>query len=472
MNKLLAFAVSMAAFSGCATSVFGGCFLRQTYGGKIRIVAMPGSTISASVPYSFAYAYSLAMAPAITGLWGPSANFFASSSMVDFGPNASASTGDHRPMTCTGYYLGGHDANFYWWWRNENAHTMLVCSFAGQSYSVVYPDCISIGLSGSSGSSYGTVDITPASTAYSVAELDFNMQSDCTADLNRIPHSATRLSSSALALHRTGIAVQGSLGTSVIQVVEVGGMLFAPPGTSLSTTFSGPLFDGYYHVGTISGDVTNAIGSSGSISYSATPFAFELDRYDLNGDGKFTDADADWLSLQIPSTDPTLIMKANFVTESNASGSFDSEVVDSSDLEYLQNLIDWGLGSPLFGDRLGDGCITCADSYHDSTDLDGLFGGTLATSSSYKLELDSNLDGVLDSSDRIAFYAAVNHADFTGDGLVDDADFTIFTGYYDLIYPPVAGTSGGDQNGDGICDDADFIIFAARYDTLVCPSCS
>jgi len=54
-------------------------------------------------------------------------------------------------------------------------------------------------------------------------------------------------------------------------------------------------------------------------------------------------------------------------------------------------------------------------------------------------------------------------ADFNGDDLVDDADFTYFVGAYnDLL------DARCDLNGDTVTDDADFVLFASAYNELLC----
>lgn len=54
-------------------------------------------------------------------------------------------------------------------------------------------------------------------------------------------------------------------------------------------------------------------------------------------------------------------------------------------------------------------------------------------------------------------------ADFNGDDMVDDADFSIFSPSYDNLIDFRA-----DINGDGLTDDADFSIFVQAYDMLLC----
>jgi len=59
-----------------------------------------------------------------------------------------------------------------------------------------------------------------------------------------------------------------------------------------------------------------------------------------------------------------------------------------------------------------------------------------------------------------------------GDLVVDDADFSIFVGQYDVLLcsePTMPFGCVGDFNQDGRVDDTDFTIFAGEYDQLVCP---
>ena len=62
--------------------------------------------------------------------------------------------------------------------------------------------------------------------------------------------------------------------------------------------------------------------------------------------------------------------------------------------------------------------------------------------------------------------------DINGDGLVDDADFTLFAAAYDILDctdPSMPAGCPADISGDAIVDDADFVIFGQAYDELLCP---
>ncbi|MBN8597798.1 MAG: PQQ-dependent sugar dehydrogenase [Planctomycetes bacterium] len=62
--------------------------------------------------------------------------------------------------------------------------------------------------------------------------------------------------------------------------------------------------------------------------------------------------------------------------------------------------------------------------------------------------------------------------DLNADGLVDDADFVLFVGAYNLLDcfdPAMPPSCPSDFNSDSLVDDADFVVFIAAYDELICP---
>ena len=78
----------------------------------------------------------------------------------------------------------------------------------------------------------------------------------------------------------------------------------------------------------------------------------------------------------------------------------------------------------------------------------------------------SNTDGKTLMANALTFASAMKPCpgDLNGDGLVDDADFTLFVIYYNNLVDPRA-----DFTGDGLTEDADFSEFVNSYDALVCP---
>lgn len=79
---------------------------------------------------------------------------------------------------------------------------------------------------------------------------------------------------------------------------------------------------------------------------------------------------------------------------------------------------------------------------------------------------DRRTDGAWLAANALEFVARVKPCpgDFNGDGVVDDADFSLFVVFYDALIDP-----RGDLSGDDNTDDADFSVFVQGYDTLLCP---
>lgn len=63
-------------------------------------------------------------------------------------------------------------------------------------------------------------------------------------------------------------------------------------------------------------------------------------------------------------------------------------------------------------------------------------------------------------------------SDLNNDGMVEDADFSIFVVAYNLLDcadPAMPAGCPADLNTDGVVDDTDFTVFVVAYDALVCP---
>lgn len=61
--------------------------------------------------------------------------------------------------------------------------------------------------------------------------------------------------------------------------------------------------------------------------------------------------------------------------------------------------------------------------------------------------------------------------DLNHDGLVDDSDFVVFAGAYNVLDCGDSAMPVGcpaDLNGDGFVDDGDFVVFAGAYNRLLC----
>ena len=62
--------------------------------------------------------------------------------------------------------------------------------------------------------------------------------------------------------------------------------------------------------------------------------------------------------------------------------------------------------------------------------------------------------------------------DLNADGVVDDADFTLFIPAYNILDcadPSMPLGCPADFNHDGVVEDSDFTIFVVAYNELLCP---
>jgi len=72
----------------------------------------------------------------------------------------------------------------------------------------------------------------------------------------------------------------------------------------------------------------------------------------------------------------------------------------------------------------------------------------------------------------VADFSVFAAADFSGDALVEDTDFALFAGAYNLLDcadPAMPLGCPADLNFDGAVDDSDFVLFVLSYNELVCP---
>jgi hypothetical protein len=84
----------------------------------------------------------------------------------------------------------------------------------------------------------------------------------------------------------------------------------------------------------------------------------------------------------------------------------------------------------------------------------------------------SVINNVLELGQNVFCYTKPCLGDLNADGLVDDADFSIFVLAYDFLLCPTNPDykcCPADLNGDNVVDDLDFSIFVVNYDTLICP---
>jgi hypothetical protein len=111
--------------------------------------------------------------------------------------------------------------------------------------------------------------------------------------------------------------------------------------------------------------------------------------------------------------------------------------------------------------------IAAANSFNQCTQTDRFtYSRTLNfTTGSNRITLVAfELSGKSSVTDCFVNFFPTCPGDFNSDGLVEDADFVLFSAYYNTLTDP-----RGDLNGDAFTDDTDFVLFASAYDNLVCP---
>jgi hypothetical protein len=168
--------------------------------------------------------------------------------------------------------------------------------------------------------------------------------------------------------------------------------------------------------------------------------------FDANGDTRFNEADADAVAAWVGNSNPPqhILDIADF----NGDG-----VIDVSELNQLNDLLDLGLGAGTFGDANGNGVAGCSDLAMADAAWGLSFG-----QSGYLVAMDKNLDGDLTTSDRVAFYRLIDRADFNMDGFKDFFDFDDFTAAFEGDDP------SADWNGDGFVDFFDYDDFVGDFE--------
>lgn len=182
---------------------------------------------------------------------------------------------------------------------------------------------------------------------------------------------------------------------------------------------------------------------SGTTDMSILAVHFNPDQMDVDGDGRFNGADVSALEAELESTDEDLLFRFDF----NDSGD-----IDEDDVAVLDALITCELGHGLFGDLDGDGDTDC-----DDFDLLPSSPSYTLGDAYYQFELDADLDGDNDASDRAAAWEVLQPADWDNDGDVDFFDTQAYLADYAAQEP------AADLNGDEAWDFYDVQIYLAQY---------
>jgi hypothetical protein len=184
-------------------------------------------------------------------------------------------------------------------------------------------------------------------------------------------------------------------------------------------------------------------GGSGEHTLSVVSLRFSDKDLDVNGDGRFNALDVDALTSFFGKTDcpdVEILGPATPCFDFNHDG-----VIDETDADYLQFIVDLGLDSGTFGDLDRNGVVDWCDWLNRPT------GGAPAAlgSSDYRIELDANVDGLVGSSEWAAFQAAATRVDFNQDGVVNSTDASDFVNAYFEQDP------SADWNGDSVINSTD-----------------
>ncbi len=137
-------------------------------------------------------------------------------------------------------------------------------------------------------------------------------------------------------------------------------------------------------------------------TFSITAIDVPLSSWDMNGDGRFNQADVDTVA-QIGVTCTGATVFDCLPTTADLDGDGDIDAVDAA---LLQDYLDCGVDTGIFGDTDQDGDTDCADKAAatvfplPSSPVIPVYAGQPG----YQLELDYDLDGDLDMVDQNAFY--------------------------------------------------------------------
>ncbi len=209
-------------------------------------------------------------------------------------------------------------------------------------------------------------------------------------------------------------------------------------------------------------NTTVSCGSGTFVLQATDSFSVSDVRLDADGNGRFNERDWHLIALTLGSTLQADLDKYNLYTEPdlNSNNDFiDDQIIAQEDLDIIRNMLDAGLGAGEFGDWDGDGVVDCGDHSTAPTTFNATIGDA-----NYRVEVDYDLDGDNDATDRSAFDALYPTADIAAPfGVLDLADLTAFATAH-ANQDPIA-----DLSPDyGIWDLADLTAFVTAFNTP-CP---
>lgn len=172
--------------------------------------------------------------------------------------------------------------------------------------------------------------------------------------------------------------------------------------------------------------------------------------FDLSGDGRFSSVDLDLASAYVGLAPPTNYPGFDL----NGDGTY-----DQSEADALAEIVSQNYDSKEFGDVNDDGQLCFTGDYVDS----GYFAnGYTFDSANYKIALDFNLDGAIDSTDEAAYDAWVlpllHDPDFNQDGNLDSDDVSALIDMVAGGTPPSSIDPDYDNSGNVDAGDVDKLI--------------
>lgn len=207
------------------------------------------------------------------------------------------------------------------------------------------------------------------------------------------------------------------------------------------------------------------IEASGTVHVISFAIYLDDEQDDITSDGRFNQADVDFLASIVGTTDAIDPAYAKFDYVNDPTTPTD-DGVETQDIEILQCFIDAGLSSGHLADANQNGPLDCEDV---ALAVAQPFAGEAFPASSYSVEFDADLDGDNDAADKVAIANAlltVEPANFQFDAVLNFFDSTEFTTLYNNNDPRADLFPVGSP--DGIFNFFDVVQFQAYYNN---PSC-
>ncbi|MFO0837802.1 MAG: hypothetical protein U1D55_04695 [Phycisphaerae bacterium] len=190
-------------------------------------------------------------------------------------------------------------------------------------------------------------------------------------------------------------------------------------------------------------------GGAGSHEVQIDRVDFDDSSMDVNLDGRFNAADVATLQAAIGSSDARLIQFWDYDGD---------QVIDASDVQHLQLLVDLDFDSGYFGDLNGDGTPTCADLA-----LEAVAFGTNLEDAAYNIAYDYDLNGEIETIDRERLYHLILPGDVNFDQSVAEADLGLLLSALGSHLGDANYNSAADFDNDNDVDESDLGVLLAHW---------